>query len=108
VSYLYEPLHPAVLRTLRFVVDSAHEAGIKVGMCGEMAADPALVVLLVGFGFDELSMNAVSIPTVKNIIRQLTASEARAISERALALATVEEVSAFLGEELRKLVPSGE
>lgn len=105
VSYLYEPLHPAVLRTLRFVIDSAHEAGIKVGMCGEMAADPVLVALLVGFGLDELSMNAVSIPTVKNIIRHLSASEARAIGQRALELATVKEVSAFLGEELRKLVP---
>ncbi len=106
VSYLYEPLHPAVLRTLRFVVDSAHDAGIKVGMCGEMAADPLLVALLVGFGFDELSMNAVSIPTVKNIIRHLSASESRAIGDEALRLATVKEVSAFLGEELRKLVLS--
>ena len=106
VSYLYEPLHPAVLRTLRFVVDSGHDAGIKVGMCGEMAADPLLVVLLVGFGLDELSMNAVSIPTVKNIIRHLSANEARAIAKRALELATVKEVSAFLGEELRKLVPT--
>ena len=105
VSYLYEPLHPAVLRTLRFVIDSGHDAGIKVGMCGEMAADPLLVALLVGFGLDELSMNAVSIPTVKNIIRHLSASEARAICQRALELATVKEVSAFLGEELRKLVP---
>ena len=105
VSYLYEPLHPAVLRTLRFVIDSAHDAGIKVGMCGEMAADPLLVALLVGFGLDELSMNAVSIPTVKNIIRHLSAREARAIAQRALELATVKEVSAFLGEELRKLVP---
>ena len=106
VSYLYEPLHPAVLRTLRFVVDSGHDAGIKVGMCGEMAADPLLVVILVGFGLDELSMNAVSIPTVKNIIRHLSANEARAIAKRALELATVKEVSAFLGEELRKLVPT--
>ena len=105
VSYLYEPLHPAVLRTLKFVIDSAHEAGIKVGMCGEMAADPMLVALLVGFELDELSMNAVSIPTVKNIIRRLSAREARAITEEALRLATVKEVSAFLGEELQKLDP---
>lgn len=105
VSYLYEPLHPAVLRTLRFVVDSAHDAGIKVGICGEMAADPLLVALLVGFGFDELSMNAVSIPSVKNIIRHLSANEARAIGDEALRLATVKEVSEFLGEELRKLLP---
>jgi phosphotransferase system enzyme I (PtsI) len=103
VSYLYEPLHPAILRTLRFVIDSAHAAGIKVGMCGEMAADPVLVVLLVGFGLDELSMNAVSIPTVKNIIRHLTAKEAREIAEEALRRPTVREVSSFLTEKLRDL-----
>jgi phosphotransferase system enzyme I (PtsI) len=104
VSYLYEPLHPAMLRTLRFVIDSAHAAGIKVGMCGEMAADPLLVALLVGFGLDELSMNAVSIPTVKNIIRHLSASEAREVAQEALRLPTVKEVSGFLNEKLRTVV----
>lgn len=100
VSYLYEPLHPAILRTLRFVIDSAHAAGIKVGMCGEMASDPLLVALLIGFGLDELSMNAVSIPTVKHIIRNLHASDARRIAGRALELPTVGEVSRFLAREL--------
>ena len=105
VSYLYEPLHPAMLRTLRFVIDSAHAAGIKVGMCGEMAADPLLVALLVGFGLDELSMNPVSIPTVKNIIRHLSAKEAREVAQEALRLPTVKEVSGFLNEKLRGLFP---
>jgi len=103
VSYLYEPLHPAMLRTLRFVIDSAHAAGIKVGMCGEMASDPVLVALLVGFGLDELSMNPVSIPTVKNIIRHLSAKEARDVAQEALRLPTVKEVSGFLNEKLRGL-----
>jgi phosphotransferase system enzyme I (PtsI) len=71
-------------------------------MCGEMAADPVLVVLLVGFGLDELSMNAVSIPVVKNIIRGLSASEARAVAEEALQLPTAREVSDFLAEKLRE------
>ncbi len=105
VSYLYEPLHPAMLRTLRFVIDSAHAAGIKVGMCGEMASDPVLVALLVGFGLDELSMNAVSIPTVKNIIRHLSAKDAREVAQEALRLPTVKEVSGFLNEKLRGLIP---
>ncbi len=104
VSYLYEPLHPAMLRTLRFVIDSAHAAGIKVGMCGEMASDPVMVALLVGFGLDELSMNADSIPTVKNIIRHLSAKEAREVAQEALRLPTVKEVSGFLNEKLRGLV----
>ena len=106
VSYLYEPLHPAILRTLRFVINSAHEAGIKVGMCGEMAAEPQLVALLVGFGLDELSMNATSIPTVKNIIRCLSASEAKEIANQALTLVTVKEVSTFLAEKLQELTPT--
>jgi len=105
VSYLYEPLHPAVLRTLRFVIDAAHAAGIKVGMCGEMASDPVMVALLVGFGLDELSMNAVSIPAVKDIIRRLSAKEAREVAQEALRLPTVKEVSGFLNEKLRGLVP---
>jgi phosphotransferase system enzyme I (PtsI) len=67
-----------------------------------MAADPVLVVLLVGFGLDELSMNAVSIPVVKNIIRGLSASEARAVAEEALQLPTAREVSDFLAEKLRE------
>ena len=105
VSYLYEPLHPAILRTLRFVVDSAHAEGIKVGMCGEMAADPMLVALLVGLDLDELSMNVVSIPTVKNIIRNLRASEAKMIAEEALRLSTVKEVSNYLTQQLERLIP---
>jgi phosphotransferase system enzyme I (PtsI) len=105
VSYLYEPLHPAMLRTLRFVIDSAHGAGIKVGMCGEMASDPVLVALLVGFGLDELSMNADSVPTVKNIIRSLSAEEAREVAAEALRLPTVKDVSRFLNEKLRRLLP---
>jgi phosphotransferase system enzyme I (PtsI) len=104
VSYLYEPLHPAMLRTLRFVIDSAHAAGIKVGMCGEMASDPALVTLLLGFGLDELSMNADSIPTIKNVIRHLSATEAREVAQEALRLPTVKEVSGFLNDKLRELV----
>jgi phosphotransferase system enzyme I (PtsI) len=104
VSYLYEPLHPAMLRTLRFVIDSAHGAGIKVGMCGEMASDPMLVALLVGFGLDELSMNSDSVPTVKNIIRKLSAEEARAVAAETLHLPTVKDVSRFLDEKFRRLL----
>ena len=63
------------------------------------------MALLVGFGIDELSMSAHSIPVVKNIIRHLAVRDARAIAEQALGLSTVKEVSRFLERELRKLVP---
>ncbi len=107
VSYLYEPLHPAILRTIRYVITSAHEAGIKVGMCGEMAADPLLVVLLVGLGLDEFSMNATSIPSVKNIIRGLSAEEATQIADQALQLPTSREVKAFVSESMKDRLPEG-
>lgn len=107
VSYLYEPLHPAMLRTIRFVVDSAHRAGIPVGMCGEMAADPLLVVILLGLGLDELSMNAPFIGSVKDIIRKLSLEEARDVVDRALRLPTAQEISDFVRERMAERVPQG-
>jgi phosphotransferase system enzyme I (PtsI) len=107
VSYLYEPLHPAILRTIRFVIESAHKEGVKVGMCGEMAADPLLVVLLVGLGLDELSMNAMSIPSVKNITRGLSAAEAREIASHALELPTTKEVAEFVAGRMADRLTEG-
>ena len=107
VSYLYEPLHPAMLRTIRFVVDSAHRAGIPVGMCGEMAADPLLVVILLGLGLDELSMNAPFIGSVKDIIRKLSLEEARDVVDRALRLPTAQAISDFVRERMAERIPRG-
>jgi len=107
VSYLYEPLHPAMLRTIRFVVDSAHQAGIPVGVCGEMAADPMLVVVLVGLGLDELSMNAPFIASVKDIIRKLSLQEAREIADQALRLPTAQEISDYVRDRMADRIPRG-
>jgi phosphotransferase system enzyme I (PtsI) len=107
VSYLYEPLHPAVLRTIRFVIESAHKEGIKVAMCGEMAADPLLVVVLVGLGLDELSMNSISIPSVKNITRRLSRADSKEIADQALELATTQEVADFIAHRMRNQLPEG-
>jgi phosphotransferase system enzyme I (PtsI) len=107
VSYLYEPLHPAVLRTIRFVIESAHKEGIKVAMCGEMAADPLLVVVLIGLGLDELSMNSMSIPSVKNITRGLSAAEAKEIADQALELPTTREVAKFISQRMLNQMPEG-
>jgi phosphotransferase system enzyme I (PtsI) len=107
VSYLYDPLHPAILRTIRFVIESAHKEGVKVGMCGEMAADPLLVVLLIGLELDELSMNAMSIPSVKNITRSLSAEEAREIATHALELPTAQEVAEFVADRMSERLPEG-
>lgn len=71
VSRYYRPLHPAILRLLRVTVEGATKAGIPVGVCGEMAGDPAATELLLGLGIRELSMSAPSIPRVKEKVRQL-------------------------------------
>jgi phosphotransferase system enzyme I (PtsI) len=71
VSYLYNPLHPAIIRVIKHVADVAHEKGIKVFMCGEMASDPIYMPILLGLGLDELSMNPQSIPAVKSMVRSL-------------------------------------
>ena len=100
LSHLYEPLHPAVLRSLKMVADAAHAAGIDVCMCGEMAGEPQFLPILLGLGFDELSMNAVSIPRVKNILRRCSKTEAEALVARALTFATAAEVEVFLKGEI--------
>ncbi len=81
VSHLYRPFHPAVLRLIAKVIDNAHAAGIRVSMCGEMAGDPKLALLLVGLGLDEFSMNALGLPAVKKVIRSVSVAEARQLAQ---------------------------
>jgi phosphotransferase system enzyme I (PtsI) len=100
LSSLYEPLHPAVLRSLKMVVDAAHAAGIDACICGEMAGEPEYLPILLGLGFDELSMNAVSIPRVKKILRRCTMEGAREVAARVLKYATASEADAYLKGEI--------
>ena len=77
VAYLYNPLHPAVIRLLKMVTDTAHEKNIRVYMCGEMAAEMINLPVLMGLEFEELSMAPQSIPMIKNMIRKINASDAK-------------------------------
>jgi phosphotransferase system enzyme I (PtsI) len=86
IAHLYEPTHPAVLRTLRHVVVEAHRAKIKVSVCGEMAGDPIFVPLLFGLGIDELSMTPPLLPAAKYILRNMTLTDARTLAQQALAM----------------------
>jgi phosphotransferase system enzyme I (PtsI) len=95
VSYLYKPLHPAILRTIRFIIDSANAEGIPVAMCGEMAADPIVVPILLGMGLREFSLDATSIPIVKAAVRSLTVGDARATVDEIMRLPTASEVEAY-------------
>lgn len=105
VAYLYEPLHPAALRIIKNIVDAAHNAGIAVGVCGEMAGEPEHALILLGLGLDQLSMNALSILKVKKIIRSIQYAEAQKIAETALSFSTADEVEAFIRDEMKKRFP---
>jgi phosphotransferase system enzyme I (PtsI) len=92
VAYLYHPLHPAILRFIKRVVDEAHEEGIKVSICGAMSGEPLFTVVLLGLGLDELSMPALAIPLVKRVITRTSSEEAREFTAELLELSTVEEI----------------
>ncbi|MFT7621198.1 MAG: phosphotransferase system enzyme I (PtsI) [Myxococcota bacterium] len=94
IDYLYHPLHPAVLRMLRIISDAAHNEGIRLAMCGEMAGEPLYAAVLLGFRFDELSMNPRSIPVVREIVQRMTLKGARSLVDRLMPLATYQEVEA--------------
>ena len=96
VAYLYNPYQPAVLRSLQRIISEANKAGIMVGMCGEAAADPLFIPVLIGFGLDEFSVSAPSILKARRIISQWTKEEADALVEKIMKLETSNEVRAAL------------
>jgi phosphotransferase system enzyme I (PtsI) len=100
LSEFYQPLHPAVLRSLQRVVDVAHAAGIEACICGEMAGEPLYLPILLGLGFDELSMSAASIPRVKQILRRCTHKQAAELAATCLTFATSSEVELYLKSEI--------
>ena len=105
VSYLYEPLHPAILRLIRRIVEAGHDAGIPVSMCGEMAGEPLYAYALLGLGLDELSMNAAAIPRVKRILRKSVAYEAKEFAGALLLHATAAEIGRALRKKVEDLFP---
>jgi len=106
VAYLYEPLHPAVLRFLKMTVDAGHRHGIPVAMCGEMAGESIYALVLIGLGFDELSMNPFSIPRMKKIIRQSTLKEAMLLAEKVTTdFSTAEEARGYVVDYMAKRFP---
>jgi len=105
IAYLYEPAHPAVLRLIKNIIDNGHKEGIWVGMCGEMAGEPALALLLLGLGLDEFSVSPIVLPEIKRVIRSVTLTEANKIAKEALTLSTGKEVEDFVKRKLRHLVP---
>lgn len=108
VGYLYEPLHPSILRLIRDVAAAAAAAQIGVSVCGEMAGDPVAALVLIGLGVRELSLNAVSIPEVKNVIRRTRASDLSRLVDELFAMDTAKEIRtramAFLDQIMAEAV----
>ncbi len=86
VAYLYEPTHPAVIRTLNFVVEAAHKAKIPVGVCGELAADPVFVPLLLGMGVDEFSISPKSLSEIKFLLQKTSFEAAKNLRDEVLSI----------------------
>jgi phosphotransferase system enzyme I (PtsI) len=104
VAYLYEPAHPGVLTLIKSVIDIAHQNGIWVGMCGEMAGEPLLAFLLLGLELDEFSMPPPRVPKVKDLIRNVTFRDAKIVAEEVLTLPTAREVEKYLQDKLRVIL----
>jgi len=102
VAHLYDGLHPAVLTLIANSVRAAREAGIPISVCGEMAANPLSVPILVGLGIQELSVVPAAIPVVKEIVRALDSREIQADARDALAAATPAEVHELSAARLRR------
>jgi len=105
VSYLYEPLHPAILRIVRGVVQSARHAGIPIAICGEMAAEPAYMLILMGLGLEEFSMNPIAIPKVKKILRMVSVEETKFLAEILFKFSTAKEIKRYVRNWMAERFP---
>ncbi|HXO21767.1 MAG TPA: phosphoenolpyruvate--protein phosphotransferase [Thermoanaerobaculia bacterium] len=108
VASLYQPLHPAMLRMLRHVIDSARVAGIDVGLCGEMGGDTRHALLLIGMGLRRLSMSPRRIPEIKTWLRRMSAAELAELADRCMGYSTAGEVQQHVESFFAAaMVPSG-
>lgn len=101
VAYLYSSYNPAVLRSMKNIIEAANAAGIMVGMCGEAAADPLLIPLLISFGLGEFSVSATSVLATRGTIAKWSKAEADELTAKALSLATETEVAELLKANAR-------
>jgi phosphotransferase system enzyme I (PtsI) len=106
IAHLYEPTHPAIVRLIKMIVDAAHDHGVRVSVCGEMAGDPALVPLLLGLGVDELSVAPPLVPQIKFIIRRLKLTEAKELADFALKCESAEGILVHCQDLAQQIAPS--
>lgn len=104
VAHLYNPLHPAIIRQLRRVIDAATTAGIEVSLCGEMAGEALAAPVLIGLGLRTLSMNATSVPLIKAMIRDLRLVDCQQLCAELAELRTSAEVDARVRRAAREML----
>ena len=105
VNYLYQPLHPAILRLIKMVCDAGRRGDVPVSICGEMAADPLFTWVLVGMGVEELSMQSVSIPLIKQLLRLSSMSEMEELAASVLQASTAEEAERLVRDRMSERFP---
>lgn len=103
MSYLYTPAHPSILRLMKMVIEEGKRCRKPVSVCGECAADPKFIPLLLGLGVNELSLSSPSLPLIKNVIRKISMVEATDLADHILTLSTVEEIEKALNEAYLRL-----
>jgi phosphoenolpyruvate-protein phosphotransferase (PTS system enzyme I) len=104
VSYLFQPLHPSILRCLSRVAEVTRNQNKPVRICGEISANPFIAVLMLGMGFRDLSMNTYSIPVIRSVLNSVRLDSARRLAEKALSFNTAREVGDYLIEAVSELV----
>ncbi len=105
IAYLYEPTHPAILRLVRQIIQVAHANHLWVGMCGEMAGEPALALILLGLGLDSISTSPVNLPRIKQVIRAVPSFRAKEVVKEVFRLTTGKEVEAYAKSRLCEFLP---
>ncbi len=103
VSYLYSTFNPAVLRSIRHIIQCGREAGVMVGMCGEAASDPMMIPLLLAFGLNEFSMSASAILRARKMVTEYSVEELQAVADKAMSFATAAEVEDYMRKFVEKI-----
>lgn len=100
VSYLYKPLHPSILRLVKFIIETTEKAGKDVTVCGEMAADPLSAIVLLGFGLRKFSMNPIFIPRIKQVLRSVESRFVEEVVHQAMNLKTAQDIEEYIIEKI--------
>jgi phosphotransferase system enzyme I (PtsI) len=100
VSYLFKPLHPSVLRLIKFIIDTAQREGKEITVCGEMAAEPLSAIVLLGIGLRKFSMNPIFIPRIKKALRSVEYKSVKKVVQEAMNLKTAQEIEEYIIEKI--------